>query len=222
MHPVNKKNFGSAGIQVNFFNGVDVVAGWIVKQTGTSKFVVTPDGTNLYTCVFAPTTAIATNLSSAIPPFVIKAHTLGVYYMTIPVVNPTGGTEYVKSIYDNTVVTTANNRYPWATGSKPAGGVELPVTTSAPAPITNLVITSPSAGHAVLTFTASITSGVSYLVQYYDTVVGESSLTTVLPAPTSSPVTITGLTSTHSYFFSIAAMNAGGTSSTVTGTHTIT
>lgn len=220
MHPVNKNNYGATGIQVTYYNGTATVPGWIVKQTGTSKFIVTSDGVHLYTCVFAPTTAIATSLGSAIPPFVIPAHTLGVYYMTIPFTNPSSTTEYVKSIYDTTVVTTANNRYPWTFGGTSFdGGIVLP---SAPAPVKNLVVTSPIAGEAVLTFTPpAVTTGVSYLVQYRD-ITGSGSLQTISPAPTASPVTKTGLTSTHNYFFSVAAMTTAGTSPAVTTTFIIT
>ena len=52
--PLNKRYFGepTAGgdeIKVQFHNGTTSVPGWIVKQTGSKRFVCT-DGTNTETC----------------------------------------------------------------------------------------------------------------------------------------------------------------------------
>jgi hypothetical protein len=52
--PLNKRYFGeptAAGneIKVQFHNGTGSVNGWIVKQTGSKRFVVT-DGTTTKTC----------------------------------------------------------------------------------------------------------------------------------------------------------------------------
>src|SRR6478672_6543151 len=71
--PINKSNFyrpkaasPSYGIGLTFNNktGVPagtVVSGYIVKQRGTNKFIVT-DGVTTKTARLAPTTAIATDL----------------------------------------------------------------------------------------------------------------------------------------------------------------
>jgi hypothetical protein len=52
--PLNKRNFGEPTptgneIKVQFHNGTGSVAGWIVKQTGSKRFVCT-DGTATATC----------------------------------------------------------------------------------------------------------------------------------------------------------------------------
>lgn len=46
MRPLNKKNFGNATgkLAVRFHNGTGVVDGYIVKQLGTSKFLVSGFG----------------------------------------------------------------------------------------------------------------------------------------------------------------------------------
>jgi hypothetical protein len=203
MHPVNNRNFGPTGIQVSYNNGTAVVVGWIVKQLGTRKFTVTSDGVTLYSVFLAKTTAYA--------------QTPGAGFCTIIITTtPNGGPEYVKAIYDATVVTTANNKYPWSLGSAPSGGVVLP---NAPAPITNLQITSPIAGEAILTFTGPTPAPVGYLVQYKD-VTGAGSIQTISPTPTSSPVTKTGLTSTNVYTFYVSSMGTSGSSPVVS--HNIT
>lgn len=78
MHPLNSHNFGTTGIGVQFYNGSSVVSGYITKQVSTNKFIVT-DGTNVATCLLAPTEAIATALSS------------NPTYCTIPVDPPASG-----------------------------------------------------------------------------------------------------------------------------------
>ena len=205
MHPVNNKNFGPTGIQVSYNNGTAVVVGWIVKQLGTRKFTVTSDGVTLYPVFLAKTTAFATSLGAGFCTITIQS-------------TPNGGPEYVRAIYDATVVTTANNRYPWSLSAAPAGGVVLP---NAPAPITNLQITSPIAGEAVLTFTGPTPAPASYLVQYKD-VTGAGSIQTISPNPSSSPVTKTGLTSTHIYTFYVSSMGVNGSSPVISHNITIT
>jgi hypothetical protein len=63
MHPINNRHFGIHGLAVQYYNGTSVVPGYIVRQTGTKRFVVT-DGSHPATVLLAPTTAIATALAT--------------------------------------------------------------------------------------------------------------------------------------------------------------
>jgi hypothetical protein len=102
MHPINKKNFGNTAgstIQVQYNNGTSTVTGYIVKQTGTSRYVVTSNGVVDYTVTLASTTALATALTSG--------------YATVVVTNPSAGTEYASKITEDLVYTTAGHVYPW-------------------------------------------------------------------------------------------------------------
>lgn len=63
MHPLNSKNFGSTGMEVSFYNGTSTVNGYVVKQVGTSRFIVT-DGSVMKTVSLANTLSVATSLSS--------------------------------------------------------------------------------------------------------------------------------------------------------------
>jgi hypothetical protein len=97
MHPVTKTNFGPNGIQVYFNNGTSTAAGHIVKQTGTSRFIVTADGINNHVATLATTAS--------------QAGSLAVGQMTILV-----GMEHVTSLYDSVCQTAEGNRYPWNLG----------------------------------------------------------------------------------------------------------
>lgn len=103
MHPINSKNFGTAGIAVKFYNGTTVENGYIVKQTGTTKFKVS-DGTNTYNVVLATNLAAATNLG--IDPS-------GTNQATI-IVAGKNGPEHVFKIYSKQVSTLEGNMYPWS------------------------------------------------------------------------------------------------------------
>ena len=64
MHPLNKKNFGTSGMAVTFYNGSSTVTGYVLKQISQNKFNIT-DGTNTKDgLLLAPTTAIATAIDS--------------------------------------------------------------------------------------------------------------------------------------------------------------
>jgi hypothetical protein len=69
MHPINSNNFGTNGIAVyQYYNGSTVGSGYIYKQIGSNKFIVTQQTTKslvigdptTQTVALAPTTAIAT------------------------------------------------------------------------------------------------------------------------------------------------------------------
>ncbi len=111
MHPVNNNNFGVHGMAVSFYNGTSVVTGYVSKQLGTNKFIVT-DGTTEHTLTLASTTAIATSLSGNTTNF------------TIPVVT-TGGTQYAMHIYSNQVMTTEGNIVKWHLGASVDGSAYI-------------------------------------------------------------------------------------------------
>lgn len=109
MHPLNSKYFGSGNgkIQISFHNGSSVVTGYVVRQVGTSRFVVTVDGVTTYTVLLAQTTSLASSLTAG--------------YATI-LVNPTGGgsAEHAMKITSTKVTTTEGNSYNWAAATPTA------------------------------------------------------------------------------------------------------
>jgi hypothetical protein len=88
--PVNSKFFTNENVKIliSFHNGTGVVTGYIVRQIGTSRYVVTVDGTTMFTVQLAQTTA--------------QAGTLTAGYGTIQFT--TGA--YIKVIRDKQAVTT--------------------------------------------------------------------------------------------------------------------
>jgi len=66
--PINKHNFAmknaAKGMAINFYNGTSVATGYVVKQTGTNKFICT-DGVNTSKPLkLAPLTTWATDLTN--------------------------------------------------------------------------------------------------------------------------------------------------------------
>jgi hypothetical protein len=64
MKPISNQNFGnmSGKIKMTYHNGTAVVDGYIVKQTGTSRFVVAPlANSTVQSTVFLATTTAAAN-----------------------------------------------------------------------------------------------------------------------------------------------------------------
>jgi hypothetical protein len=77
MHPVNTRNFGRTGITVNYFDDDhSLIAGYIVKQLSANKFRLS-DGTYESVLKLAPTTAIASDLTSYPDYFTIIAYPQG-------------------------------------------------------------------------------------------------------------------------------------------------
>ena len=103
----------------------------------------------------------------------------------------------------------------WLTGS---GTPAAPApTVDAPGPPTGFAA-APGDGQATLTFAAATGAGVGAPTSYrvwYDTDANISGATEVSPAPTSSPVTITGLTNGTEYNFWVLAVNSAGQSALV-------
>lgn len=102
MHPVSKVHFGAAEgqIAVKFHNGTSAVTGYIVKQIGSKRYVVTADGTTNFTCTLASTTTAATTLTAG--------------KMTIEITPHGGGAvQHVKNLSAFIAFTTEGNRLSW-------------------------------------------------------------------------------------------------------------
>lgn len=122
MHPVSKVHFGDAEgqIAVKFHNGTSAVTGHIVKQIGSTRYVVS-DGSTTKTCTLASTTAAATTLVAG--------------KMTIEIVPHGGGAaQHVKNLSAFIAFTTEGNRLSWKLeNTTKAGEGKLAVVTP-PAP----------------------------------------------------------------------------------------
>jgi hypothetical protein len=136
MHPVNNKFFGTDGVAVKFYNGTTTKTGYIIKQLGTDRFVVT-DGTttsgvlNTYTAYLVNTYAQATSLarSTITAPPDGNSVTGPAYQMTIPVPFTTGSLGYVTHIYSTQVdvISSASvlSRVNWSLGTAVDGSTAL-------------------------------------------------------------------------------------------------
>jgi hypothetical protein len=114
MHPLNSRNFGTNGMAVSYYNGTSVVTGYITKQVSLNKFNVT-DGTNLKeSLLLAPTTAIATAISSNHGYFAIPLHPFNS--------NATGATFTPNYAVDSATVVTQNGTHWNATDSVTLSG----------------------------------------------------------------------------------------------------
>jgi hypothetical protein len=104
MHPLNPHLFGEHGIAVSFYNGTDVVDGYILDELGQSKFIVT-DGSVKKTVVLAQSLAVIDDLASHPD------------HCTI-VVTPHGGSaEHVARIWEFRVRTVEGHDYNWHLGA---------------------------------------------------------------------------------------------------------
>lgn len=113
MHPISNVNFGNTAgkIKVKFHNGNSAVDGFIVKQTGTSRFLVANANaaSTTFTCTLATTTT--------------TANTLVAGQMTI-LATPYGSNvvEHVSTIHSRKVTTTEGNTYSWFLSTAPIPG----------------------------------------------------------------------------------------------------
>jgi len=195
MHPINKKFFGTEGIAVKFFNGTATVSGYIVKQLGTDRFVVS-DGVHTVTAYLVDTYALATSLgeSSIVAPPDGNT-TSGAYQMTIPVPfsSPTG---YVRHIYDTQIdVFNSSNvltRESWSLNTASDGTVALlsyqTVYDAANAPVYSA---GTHGGPTTMTFATapvSASHGTSHAVVVATSPVAPSSYTAELYLTTSATV----------------------------------
>ncbi len=119
MHPIAKKFFGpaSTSLSVRFWNGEAIVNGYIVKQVGWCRYLVS-DGLHFKTVKLAPTTALAQycNAISAPP---ANDYTLIDGLATI--VATKSGTHYIKKLMSKVALTTAGLTERWKIGSAPNG-----------------------------------------------------------------------------------------------------
>lgn len=102
MHPVSKVYFGDASgqIRVRFHNGSSVVTGYIVKQIATKKYIVTANGTDMFTV------ALAADGTPAAGEMTINLY---------PVVNGVQSTtaKQVKKLLAFQAITTDGGNYAW-------------------------------------------------------------------------------------------------------------
>ena len=99
MHPINQKNFGYNGLSCAYGDGLgNSITGYVVRQIGTYKYVVTPDGSTFYT--------------ASLVPALTEDDVLELGQMTFLIQGP-NGVEYVKRLYSNTAVTVDDNVYSW-------------------------------------------------------------------------------------------------------------
>ena len=103
MRPLNSKYFGQNGIQINFWNGSSSITGYIVKQTGANRYVVTDDS-NTYndTVILQEATPTAFGQGQ------IVVNTFG------------GGHEHAYSVAAHLVKTFEDHVYAWTLGGSPA------------------------------------------------------------------------------------------------------
>lgn len=66
MHPINKTFFGTHGVMVRYYNGSALVNGYVVKQLGVKRYLVT-DGTNPKICFLAQNSTEVSGLGSGEP-----------------------------------------------------------------------------------------------------------------------------------------------------------
>lgn len=103
MHPLNPHLYGVHGIAVRFYNGTDVVDGYIIDQPGASEFKVS-DGSVTKLVVLAESLDIINDLASHPD------------HCTI-VVTPHGGSaEHVGRIWEYRVRTVEGHDYHWHLG----------------------------------------------------------------------------------------------------------
>ena len=199
MHPINKKYFGSSGIQIVYNNGTASVLGYIVKQLGTKRFKVTSNGTTTYDVVLANTTSLAESLTPG--------------HMTIPVTTPSG-LKYVQSIYSTTLVTTDSTHYSWTLTPNGLAGVLVLPSPEVVAPVTNLHSSSHTTTTIVTNWTVPVNNfGYNYYIQWKNngTTIGSHNITT----STTNTYTITGLTTGTTYSILVTSTTPYGSSAVV-------
>lgn len=111
MHPLNNKNFGSdAGkMAVKFFDGNATVTGYVVKQTGTKRFVCAANTANSFVATLAESPAVAAALTAGF--CTIEATPFGANTV-----------EHVCAIQANLITTAEGNQYTWTLGNAVVDG----------------------------------------------------------------------------------------------------
>jgi hypothetical protein len=113
MKPVNIRDFRGnqqGNIGVRYHNGTEPVIGYVVRQIGTKRYVVTSDGVTTFTVQLAQTTALAQNLTAG--------------YCTIEMFSTSDGSGpyYVKVMRMTQAVTTDDEIVFWKGGGHRPGG----------------------------------------------------------------------------------------------------
>lgn len=103
MRPLNSKNFGQNGIQINFWSGSSMITGYIVKQTGANRYVVTDDSHTHHDTVILQLAD-----PSAAGQGQIVVNTFG------------GGHEHAYNVAAHLVKTFEDHVYAWSLGGSPA------------------------------------------------------------------------------------------------------
>jgi hypothetical protein len=113
MHPINNKNFGAGKAKVFYYNGSALATGFVVKQIGTSRYVVSTDGVTNYTVSLAPTEVLAKRLdgSSALG---TASELAGLATMTLTVAS---ATKYITKLTSSAAITSDGSTYSWTLGT---------------------------------------------------------------------------------------------------------
>lgn len=101
MHPISSKSFGQRGILCLFSHNGTLLSGWVTRQIGAKRFIVT-DGNVTQVCTLASTTAHASSLPTGQCTFVVA-----------PQADAGSPDEYVESLNSVRLGTTAGNAYAW-------------------------------------------------------------------------------------------------------------
>lgn len=101
MRPISSKSFGQNGILCLFSSGGTLLSGWVKRQIGAKRFIVT-DGNVTEVCTLASTTANAASLPAGQCTFVVA-----------PEADANLADEYVEAIGSVKLSTTAGNIYAW-------------------------------------------------------------------------------------------------------------
>lgn len=145
--PINNSNFGAepGKIRVRFHNGTAVVTGYIVKQLGPVKYLVTADGTNMFTVDLVVTTAQATSLAAG--------------QATIQITDASSTVRYVSKLMSASCNTTDGSTLSWTLGSASATQAALEVVPTPP-PAPTSITRSPATMTLVVGDTSQITASV--------------------------------------------------------------
>lgn len=109
--PINPRNFGQTGIQINFWNGSSVITGYIVKQTGTNRYNVSNDNGTVTDTVY---------LQLAAPSAAGQGQ--------IPLALFGGGTAYASVVLTNLVRTFEDYELAWSLGGSPVDANHCTIT----------------------------------------------------------------------------------------------
>lgn len=177
MHPINNRNFGPniGRLAVKFYSGGSVVTGYIVKQTGTNRFLVSKlDGTGQKICNLAQTSGDLTALSGG-----------DLTLCTIEVAKYGGGTENVRHLTETSMQTVQGSALLYTRGV--SGSVTGSGTISVRANV------APTVANAIPDQVATVAGAFSYVIPantfadanpeqtltYTATLVGGAALSTV-------------------------------------------